>query len=83
MDQRDMRPRLVTKKEICNYLGGISAATYDNWAARGLVPGPVPGTSRYDVRQHDLVLDTKLGIARLNAPLSPLEAWERARGTTS
>jgi hypothetical protein len=74
---------LVTKEAICEYLGGISGATYDKWAARGLVPGPVPGTNRYDVPQHDLILDTKLGLQRSQMPKSALEAWELAREQTS
>ena len=74
--------RLQTKDGICAYLGQISHATYDSWQAKGIVPGPVPGTNRYDVRQHDHVLDAKLGLkpARM---LSPLEEWERQRGQPS
>jgi hypothetical protein len=82
--QADIRhhliPRLVNKDRICAYLGDISAATYDKWHARGLVPGPVPGTNRYDVRQHDHVLDDRLGLAEAKRTLSPLEEWERSRG---
>lgn len=69
--------RLQTKDGICRYLGGISAATYDKWQARGIVPGPVPGTNRYDVKAHDAALDRRCGLAR--APVgnqSPLEQWE-------
>lgn len=71
--------RLQTKDGICEYLGRISATTYEKWHARGIVPGPVPGTNRYDVRQHDHVLDRKLGL-RSDRKLSPLEEWERAHG---
>ena len=72
----DLVPRLVNKEAICRYLGDISTATYDKWQARGVVPGPVPGTSRYDLRQHDHVLDLKLGILIKERSLSPLEMWE-------
>ena len=67
--------RLQTKEGICEYLGGISATTYDTWQARGLVPGPVPGTTRYDQRQHDQVLDKATGLA-VTRKMSPLEQWE-------
>ncbi len=67
--------RLQTKEGICEYLGGISAGTYDAWQARGLVPGPVPGTTRYDLRQHDRVLDQTTGLTA-GRKLSPLEQWE-------
>lgn len=74
-----MTNRLVTKDGICAYLGEISHATYDNWHNRGIVPGPVPGTNRYDLRAHDAVLDRIAGIDRVAGPathLSPLEQWE-------
>lgn len=71
--------RLQSKAGICAYLGHISPATYDAWQAKGIVPGPVPGTNRFDVRQHDHVLDSKLGLKPART-LSPLEEWERCHG---
>lgn len=69
--------RLQSKDGICEYLGGISPATYDAWHQRGIVPGPVTGTTRYDVRAHDSVLDQRAGIlAGQERKLSPLEQWE-------
>lgn len=68
--------RLQTKDGICDYLGGISHATYDTWHNRGLVPGPVPGTTRYDVKAHDYLLDRKQGITGGREP-SALEIWEQ------
>ena len=76
----DPHVRLQTKNGICEYLGHISQATYDAWQAKGLVPGPVPGTNRYDLRQHDHVLDRKLGLQVGGRRLSPLEEWERGHG---
>ena len=67
--------RLQTKDGICEYLGGISHATYDQWQARGLVPGPVSGTTRYDLKQHDHVLDKTANLTGARK-MSPLEAWE-------
>ena len=60
--------RLQTKEGICAYLGDISAATYDNWQAKGIVPGPVPGTSRSDVRAHDRAIDQVGGRAQAANP---------------
>ena len=72
-------PRLVPSEEIRGYLGGICAATYAVWQAKGIVPGPVPGTNRYDVKAHDGALDRLAGLDKPLAasPLrSPLEEWE-------
>lgn len=76
----DPQVRLQSKVGICEYLGHISPATYDKWQAKGIVPGPVAGTNRYDVRQHDHVLNLLGGISARDRKLSPLEEWERAQG---
>lgn len=72
----DPRARLQTKDGICQYLGHISHATYDSWQAKGIVPGPVAGTTRYDVRAHDMALDRTAGLTKPAKSLSPLEQWE-------
>ena len=54
--------RLQTKEGICAYLGHISPATYDAWQSKGIVPGPVRGTNRYDLKAHDTVLDRCGGL---------------------
>lgn len=73
-----VEPRLVLLEEICQYLGDISPATYSAWRNKGIVPGPVPGTNRYDRKAHDRALDRKSGIDIQSAhrQLSALEAWE-------
>ncbi len=71
--------RLVTKEGICAYLGDIKPSTYDNWQGKGIVPGPVRGTNRYDVRAHDLALDRISGLtAAPTRPQSPLDEWEQS-----
>lgn len=81
----DPLARLQSKDGICRYLGGISSATYDAWHAKGIVPGPVPGTTRYDLRQHDHVLDQCAGLSQTAAAaqLSPLEQFEAAYARTA
>jgi hypothetical protein len=76
----DPHLRLQTKDGICEYLGRITPGTYDVWRAKGIVPGPVPGTNRYDIRQHDHLLDSRGGLIAGGRKLSPLEEWERAQG---
>jgi hypothetical protein len=76
----DPQARLQSKEGICAYLGHISSATYDAWHAKGIVPGPVTGTNRYDVKAHDMALDRRAGIgqpaAARKSALSPMEQWE-------
>ena len=73
------KARLTDKHGICAFLGGISSSTYDTWHARGLVPGPVRGTNRYDYKAHRAALDLSGGLSkRSEQPRSPLDAWERS-----
>lgn len=75
--------RLQTKDGILEYLGDITETTYENWRKKGITPGPVPGTNRYDVKAHDGVLDGIQGLkgsATKQGALSSLEGWlENAR----
>ena len=69
--------RLQTKDGICEFLGGISHAAYDRWRVLGVVPGPLAGTSRYDVQAHHRALDRCSGITKEQSRhASPLEQWE-------
>ena len=70
-------PRLLSKDEMCAYLGGISAATYDQWHAKGFVPGPVRGTTRYDVKAHDMALDRLSNLDRPRSAQTALDEWRR------
>ncbi len=73
--------RLQDKAGICAYLGGISPATYDKWHAKGIVPGPVRGTNRYDLRAHDRVLDHMAGLVdKISAPAGKRSALEEFEG---
>jgi len=78
-------PRLLGSEEIRQYLGGISAATYAAWLNKGIVPGPVPGTNRYDVKAHDGALDRLAGLhgSSVLHGGSPLEEWEAGHGSAS
>jgi len=74
-----MTARLLSKDSICEYLGGIKPSTYDSWHAKGIVPGPVPGTNKFDRLAHDRALDKASGLDRamMSGNLSPLEQWEQ------
>lgn len=62
--------RLQDKAGICAYLGGISPNTYDKWQAKGIVPGPVRGTNRYDLRAHDSAIDRISGLVSASINMS-------------
>ena len=73
-------PRLVTIADAARYCG-LSEQGYRDWIRRGIVPGPLEGTNRYDIRAIDRALDAHSG---LDTEVPPAEAsayddWKRGR----
>ena len=58
-----MAPRLMTIKEAAAYCR-LTVAGYRTWQAKGHVPGPLPGTHRYDRCALDRALDKCSGITQ-------------------
>ena len=69
-------PRLLTKQEAANYCG-ITRDTFDDYRLRGIVPGPIFGTNRWDRKKIDLWLDKASGIAAQTT--SSLDEWRSKR----
>lgn len=56
--------RGLTRDEAAEYCGlGLDA--FDDWRRRDLVPGPMPGTKRWDRKALDLALDK---LSNIGAP---------------
>jgi len=43
------------------------------------VPGPMPGTARWDRKALDAALDARSGLATLSEPEDAYLAWERTQ----
>jgi excisionase family DNA binding protein len=72
-------PRLMTRAEAAAYYG-LSASTFSGWVAAGRLPGPLPGTRRWDRKAIDASLDKLSGIVAASTPVeSPLAKWKRQR----
>jgi hypothetical protein len=52
-----LEPRGLSKMEAAAYCGCESLSAFDDWVRRGIVPGPIPGTHRWDRRAIDTSLD--------------------------
>lgn len=55
--------RLMTKAQVRDLLGGIANSTLSRWIDAGLVPGPLPGTLRWDRVAVERALDRASGLA--------------------
>ena len=74
--------RGMTREEAAAYCGCESIAAFSDWVRRGIVPGPLPGTHRWDRKAIDAALDRASGL-EATLQQSPLEAWRARRARTS
>jgi len=73
-----IEPRLLNRDDAAAYCG-LSTDGFDDWRRRGLLPGPIEGTRRWDRKALDLALDKASGIETAGEGLSDLEKWRRER----
>ena len=55
-------PRGLNREQAAAYCGCESVEAFSDWVRRRLVPGPMPGTSRWDRRALDRALDKLSGL---------------------
>jgi hypothetical protein len=67
--------RGMTKTDAAAYCGCESLAAFDDWVRRGILPGPIPGTHRWDRKAIDMKLDLASGLQPTIAPTTALEEW--------
>jgi hypothetical protein len=82
-------PRGLSRDQAAEYCGCESLSAFSDWVRRKLIPGPMPGTTRWDRKAIDLALDRLSGLSRdgadmtfeewerQHAPVQTLEEWER------
>lgn len=70
--------RCITKGQAAAYCN-ITPSAFSNWVSRGILPGPIPGTYRWDKKAIDRALDTISGIPSPSEEEDPFEAWRRSR----
>ena len=70
-------PLLLTREQAAAYCG-VGVTTFTAWVRRGIVPGPVSGTQRWDRKAIDGALDA---LSRIDDEfeLNALDQWKAAR----
>ena len=71
------RPRLATRAEAAAYLA-LSTAGFDDWIRRGIIPGPISGTRRWDRFAIDAALDRASRISSSTEKENDYAAWKKA-----
>jgi hypothetical protein len=69
--------RCLTRTDAADYCG-LSLDGFDDWRRRGLIPGPIKGTRRWDRKALDLAIDKASGLQSEPA-VSALERWRQER----
>lgn len=72
-----MEKRGLTKDSAAAYLE-LEPSGFDKWVRDGILPGPIPGTRRWDKKAIDAALDKRSGL-RPTMPADPYEEWKRGR----
>ena len=68
-----MVPRGLTRVQAAVYCGCETPTAFSDWVRRGIVPGPMTGTNRWDRRAIDRALDRRSGLGAEVA--SSFEEW--------
>jgi hypothetical protein len=68
-------PRGLSREQAAEYCGCESVQAFNDWVRKGIVPGPMPGTNRFDRKALDRALDRCSGLVSNSDSLS-FEEWE-------
>jgi hypothetical protein len=77
-------PRGMSKKQAAAYAGCETLSAFSNWIRRGITPGPIPGTHKWDRKAIDAALDRLSGLeSTIGAELSPYDAWKASQNASA
>ncbi len=68
--------RGMTRQQAAEYCGCETIAAFDAWVRKGIIPGPIPGTHRWDRKAVDAALDRASGLQPTVAPSDIDEQYE-------
>ena len=69
-------PRLLTRQQAAERCG-LTESGFSTWVVRKIVPGPLPGTRRWDAKALDQAIDRLSGL-NPDRELTPYEKWKQA-----
>jgi len=74
--------RCLTREQAASYCN-LSPEGFSAWQRKGIVPGPMPGTARWDRKALDAALDARSGLSTVSEPEDAYLAWERTQNEAS
>jgi hypothetical protein len=70
-----LAPRGLSKNDAAAYAGCNSISTFSDWIRRGIMPGPISGTHKWDRKAIDAALDHLSGL-QPTITTSPFDQWK-------
>lgn len=77
-----MPARAMTRAEAAAYCG-VTLSGFADWQRRGIVPGPMAGTKRWDRIALDRALDKASGLRQADESETPFKRWKREQDARS
>jgi len=79
-----IEPRGMSKEQAAAYAGCETLSAFNDWIRRGIMPGPIPGTHKWDRKAIDAALDRLSGLQpKIEAQLSPYDAWKASQNASA
>jgi hypothetical protein len=72
---KNLPPRGLSREVAAAYGGCESLSAFSDWIRRGIMPGPIPGTHKWDRKAIDAALDRLSGLKPTITP-SPFDQWK-------
>ncbi|CAO4153229.1 hypothetical protein [Methylorubrum aminovorans] len=69
----NIAPRCLTRAQAAEYCGCETVEAFDGWVRKGIVPGPITGTHRWDRRAIDRALDRRSGL--ISGATTSIDEW--------
>ena len=79
-----IEPRGMSKEQAAAYAGCETLSTFNGWIRRGIMPGPIPGTHKWDRKAIDAALDRMSGLDFTFRPQrSPYDKWKASQNANA
>ena len=79
-----IEPRGMSREQAAAYAGCETLSAFNDWIRRGIMPGPIPGTHKWDRKAIDAALDQLSGLQpKIAAQLSPYDAWKASQNASA
>jgi hypothetical protein len=77
-------PRGMSKEQAAAYAGCETLSAFNDWIRRRIMPGPIPGTHRWDKMAIDAALDRLSGLqSTIDPQLSPYDEWKASQNASA